>query len=85
MTTRLYTHPIYLDHLTPPGHPERPDRLRALEEAFKAEAFEALERIESPRADDEKVLLAHPEQFLDRVKQAIPHEGIVQGQASHSA
>ena len=85
MTTRLYSHPIYLDHLTPPGHPERPDRLRALEEAFKAEEFEALERIESPRADDEKVLLAHPEQFLDRVKKAIPHEGIVHIDADTSA
>jgi len=85
MTTRLYTHPIYLEHLTPPGHPERPDRLRALEEAFKAETFEALERIESPRAGDEMVLLAHPEQFLDRVKQAIPHEGIVHIDADTSA
>src|SRR5690606_10419610 len=26
MVTRLYTHPIYLEHLTPAGHPERPDR-----------------------------------------------------------
>ncbi len=85
MTTRLYTHPIYLEHLTPPGHPERPDRLRALEEAFKAETFEALERIESPRADDEMVLLAHPEVFLDRVKKAIPHEGIVHIDADTSA
>ncbi|TIP84486.1 MAG: histone deacetylase family protein, partial [Mesorhizobium sp.] len=27
MVTRLYTHPIFLEHITPPGHPERPDRL----------------------------------------------------------
>ena len=31
MVTRLYSHPIYLEHLTPPGHPERPDRLRVIE------------------------------------------------------
>jgi len=28
MSTLLITHPACLDHLTPPGHPERPDRLR---------------------------------------------------------
>ncbi len=27
MTTLLLTHPACLDHLTPPGHPERPDRI----------------------------------------------------------
>jgi len=85
MTTRLYTHPIYLQHLTPPGHPERPDRLRALEEAFAKPAFEALERIESPRAGEETVLLAHPESFLERVRRAIPEEGIVPLDADTSA
>ena len=30
MATRLYEHPIFLEHITPEGHPERPDRLRDL-------------------------------------------------------
>ena len=30
MTTLLLSHPASLDHLTPPGHPERPDRIRAV-------------------------------------------------------
>ena len=34
MTTLLLTHPASLDHLTPPGHPERPDRIRALNEVL---------------------------------------------------
>jgi acetoin utilization deacetylase AcuC-like enzyme len=29
MATRLYEHPIFLEHITPEGHPERPDRLRS--------------------------------------------------------
>ncbi len=85
MTTRLYTNPIYLEHLTPPGHPERPQRLEALEEAFKAEAFDSLERVDSPQAEPEKVLLAHPEDFLDRVQRAIPEEGIAHIDADTSA
>ena len=85
MTTRLYSHPIYQEHLTPPGHPERPQRLLALEEAFKTEAFDPLDRVESPKANAEKVLLAHPEEFLDRVRSAIPQEGIVHIDADTSA
>ena len=30
MTTLLLSHPACLNHLTPAGHPERPDRLRAV-------------------------------------------------------
>jgi acetoin utilization deacetylase AcuC-like enzyme len=28
MSTRLYEHPIFLEHITPEGHPERSDRLQ---------------------------------------------------------
>ena len=44
MTTRLYSHPIYLEHVTPPGHPERPDRLRAIARVLDGEEFSALDR-----------------------------------------
>ena len=43
MVTRLYSHPIHLEHLTPPGHPERPDRLRAIERVLEDERFAGLE------------------------------------------
>ncbi|TIL78039.1 MAG: histone deacetylase family protein, partial [Mesorhizobium sp.] len=51
MVTRLYTHPIFLEHITPPGHPERPDRLRAIERVLDDEAFAALDRAEAPEGD----------------------------------
>ena len=76
MATQLYTHPIYLEHLTPPGHPERPDRLRALLKALEHQDFDELHRIESPRGSEESVLLAHPEEFLAKVANAIPVEGL---------
>lgn len=76
MTTRLYTHDIYLEHLTPAGHPERPDRLRAIAAALDHEHFAGLDRQTAPTAPREAVLLAHPETFLERVAGAVPEAGI---------
>lgn len=76
MTTRLYEHTIFLEHEVPPGHPERPDRLRALATALEHEHFEALNRVEAEMAAREAVLLAHPEHFLERIEAGIPEEGL---------
>jgi acetoin utilization deacetylase AcuC-like enzyme len=35
MSTLYITHPACLDHQTPFGHPERPDRIRAIERALE--------------------------------------------------
>jgi acetoin utilization deacetylase AcuC-like enzyme len=77
MVTRLYSHPIYLEHMTPPGHPERPDRLRAISKVLEAEEFNALERVESPEGDLATIARAHPQDFIDRVKAAVPETGII--------
>lgn len=76
MVTRLYTHPIYLEHLTPPGHPERPDRLRAIGRALDEEAFAGLDRVEAPMGDERSILLVHPEPFVESVRAAIPQTGL---------
>ncbi len=76
MATRYFENEIFKQHITPPGHPERVDRLRALEEALTAEAFAGLDRAQAPRADESAVLLAHPESFLENVRRQIPEEGI---------
>jgi acetoin utilization deacetylase AcuC-like enzyme len=76
MTTRLYTHPIYLEHITPPGHPERPDRLRAVERVLDEEAFADLERAEAPLGDEATILYAHPAAFVEHVRAAVPETGI---------
>lgn len=77
MTTRLYTHPVYLEHLTPAGHPERPDRLRAIGKLLDEPEFEDLDRKESPQADAGAILFAHPEEYYDKIRLRIPREGIV--------
>ena len=85
MATRLYTHPVFLEHLTPPGHPERPDRLRAIERVLDDEAFSALDRVKAPEGDEATILYAHPEDFVARVRAAIPASGIVSIDADTSA
>ncbi|AZO70922.1 MAG: histone deacetylase family protein [Mesorhizobium sp.] len=85
MATRLYTHPVFLEHLTPPGHPERPDRLRAIERVLDDEAFSALDRVRAPEGDEATILYAHPEDFVARVRAAIPETGIVSIDADTSA
>lgn len=76
MVTRLYTHPIFLEHLTPPGHPERPDRLRAIARVLDEEAFSRLDRADAPQADEATIELAHPASHIAAVRAAIPESGI---------
>ncbi|MBP0438782.1 histone deacetylase family protein [Tianweitania sediminis] len=76
MTTRLYSSPIFLEHVTPPGHPERPDRMRAILRVLEDPDFDRLDRAEPTAADEAVVLLAHPERHLERVKAIIPEEGL---------
>lgn len=75
MATRLYEHPIFLEHLTPEGHPERPDRLRSLNIALEHPNFGGLERKQALQANEDAVLLAHPEEHLIGVMREIPEEG----------
>ena len=84
MTTRLYSHPIYLEHLTPPGHPERPDRLRAIARELEDESFARLDRAESPLGDEAAILYAHPEEYVEKIRRAIPEEGMARLDADTS-
>ena len=85
MATRLYSHPVYLEHLTPPGHPERPDRLRAIAKVLEDERFAGLDRVTPEAADEAAILLAHPESYRERVRGAIPAEGLARIDADTSA
>jgi acetoin utilization deacetylase AcuC-like enzyme len=77
MSTLLVTHPACLEHLTPHGHPERPDRLRAIEHALEAEKFQSLARVQAPQAALEVIALCHPMEYIMQIRDAIPMEGIV--------
>jgi acetoin utilization deacetylase AcuC-like enzyme len=77
MPTMLISHRACLDHLTPAGHPERPDRLRAVAQALQTEQFDALIRAEAPQAEVETIALAHPRAYVEAIAEATPKEGLV--------
>ena len=84
MSTLLITHPACLDHITPSGHPERPDRLRAVESALESEKFQSLVRVQAPRAELETVALCHPMDYVTQIRDATPKEGMVRLDADTS-
>jgi acetoin utilization deacetylase AcuC-like enzyme len=75
MSTLLISHPACLNHLTPPGHPERPDRLRAVEEELAKPKFQMLARDQAPMADADIVTLVHPMEYFEAIREASPSEG----------
>ena len=75
MTTLLLHHPASLAHDTGPGHPERPDRIRAIERALAADVFAGLRRREPDMADLDVVALAHPRAYVDALVIAMPQQG----------
>jgi acetoin utilization deacetylase AcuC-like enzyme len=77
MSTLLLSHPACLNHLTPAGHPERPDRLRAIEQALEDEKFQQLARVEAPRGPLDIIALCHPTDYIEAIRDASPAEGLV--------
>ena len=75
MTTAFLTHTDCLNHVTPPGHPERVDRLLALYALLDAVDDENLIRVTPDVGLDAHILRAHPQSHIDAVTAAVPGEG----------
>ncbi|MBD8877878.1 histone deacetylase family protein [Labrenzia polysiphoniae] len=76
VSTLLLHHPTFLDHLTPVGHPERPDRLRAIDRILEHERFQPLEREAAPIGRREDIARAHPMAYIDMLHRLAPQEGL---------
>jgi acetoin utilization deacetylase AcuC-like enzyme len=76
MPTLLLTHPACLDHVTPLGHPERPDRLRVIERILEDERFALLARAQAPAATLETIALCHPVDYIESIREATPRDGL---------
>ncbi|HET6378084.1 MAG TPA: histone deacetylase family protein [Methylocella sp.] len=67
MTTVYMSHPSCLLHDPGPHHPERADRLRAIEKILEQDAFAKLERLEAPGMDRAAALRVHPVRYVDSI------------------
>jgi acetoin utilization deacetylase AcuC-like enzyme len=76
MTTLYITHPSFLDHDTGPGHPERADRMRAVDKVLGHEIFARLTREEAPEADDDAIGRVHPASYIEMIRQTAPERGM---------
>jgi acetoin utilization deacetylase AcuC-like enzyme len=75
MTTLLLSHPVCIEHEPPLGHPERPDRMRALNAVLGHRVFADLAREQAPMGDRDDVLRAHEERYVEMVEKSSPDEG----------
>ncbi|MGI9464304.1 MAG: histone deacetylase family protein [Aestuariivirgaceae bacterium] len=76
MSTLLLSHPDCIEHAPPEGHPERPDRLRAVNKILQHESFDDLIREDAPLGRREDILRAHPEDYVHMIEQTVPDSGL---------
>jgi acetoin utilization deacetylase AcuC-like enzyme len=74
--TAYYTHDIFKEHLTGANHPERPQRLDAINQVLQAQPWQGeLTRPPFSKASDEQILLCHPRQHLNKIRQIAEQGG----------
>ncbi|TME09233.1 MAG: histone deacetylase [Chloroflexi bacterium] len=73
MTTALIYDPIFLEHLTPPQHPERPQRLEMAIKVLEALGWlkrDGLIQIPPRAATEDELALVHDRAYIQQVKAA---------------
>jgi acetoin utilization deacetylase AcuC-like enzyme len=78
LSTLYITHPLGLQHEMGDGHPERPDRLRAIARILEGEEFQMLLRDQAPRGTLEDILRVHPKDYYDVLEREAPTQGYAQ-------
>ncbi|HXN81848.1 MAG TPA: histone deacetylase family protein [Myxococcales bacterium] len=79
MGIAFITHPECALHDMGEGHPERPARLRAIEdELIRSRLGQVLLRVEAPEATREQLLRVHAPEHLRALEELAPESGLVQ-------
>jgi acetoin utilization deacetylase AcuC-like enzyme len=73
--TILLTHPDCLTHNPGQGHPERPERLKAVLAALDHPDFAALDRREAPFATEAQIARVHGVDYVRDLLAAVPAQG----------
>ena len=77
MPTLYITHDAFLEHDTGEWHPERSDRIRAIDRVLSGETFQNLHRVEAPSATREQIVRAHRGTYFDFVERAQPKQELI--------
>ncbi len=77
MTTLFVTHPACLDHVNPPGHPERAERLKVINALLDEPRFAGLDHMLAPEASFDAVALCHSEHEIGEIRHRAPKRGFV--------
>ena len=78
MTVAFVTHADCLKHEMGEWHPERPERLTAIEDQLIASGVgQFLARRDAPLATDEQLARVHPIEYVRAIRDAAPSEGTV--------
>lgn len=75
MTTLIYSHPACFEHRPGSGHPESPERLKAVLGALQKPEFSELQWAEAPLGTREQVLMVHTEGYVSDVEEISPRHG----------
>ena len=75
MTTLVISHSAVLGDEHGAGHPEQPDRLRAIEGALESEVFQMLGRDVAPRAEISAIARVHPLDYIETIRAVMPTQG----------
>ena len=73
MTTALIYDPIFLEHLTPENHPEKPERLKKAMDVLQAMNWlerEGLVQLEPRAATEDELATVHERDYIQKVKAA---------------
>jgi len=75
MATLLVTHPAFVRHDTGLGHPERPDRMRAIDKVLAHDLFRDLKREEAPLREDarEHIERVHSIAYFETIRAGAEH------------
>jgi len=78
MRAAFVTHADCLKHEMGAGHPERPERLAAIEDQLIASGIgQHLERYDAPLATDEQLARVHPVEYVQAIRDVAPRDGTI--------
>lgn len=75
MSTALFTHPSCILHDNGPGHPESPDRLKAILAELDKPDYKNLQRLEAPQATIDQIARVHGRNYVENILKRVPAEG----------